>query len=270
MPRWIVRFGYDGSEFSGWARQPGCRTIEGTIRDGLGKRGVAPTPHAAQLEVASRTDRGVSARANVLALSSELSGSALLRRLNTVSPAMFFTAISPAPAEFRVRRASRRVYRFFDPTPAQRPETWVRAAERLRGRVDVRSLGRGLPSHSPVWRTIERVTVDPFGEGRRVEVVAASFVWGMVRKIVGALREIDAGRLSLPRLEAALAGQERLTLPMAEPDGLVLWDVAYPKIVWQAPGARPSRYQERFVRRLRAAYWQRGAVVQALFGDGAS
>ena len=28
---------YDGTEFSGWAAQPGFRTVEGTMREALGK-----------------------------------------------------------------------------------------------------------------------------------------------------------------------------------------------------------------------------------------
>ncbi|WP_432929730.1 tRNA pseudouridine(38-40) synthase TruA [Microbispora sp. CA-135349] len=55
--------GYDGTDFSGWARQPGRRTVQGEIEDALGRilRLDAPPP----LTVAGRTDAGVHARGQV-------------------------------------------------------------------------------------------------------------------------------------------------------------------------------------------------------------
>ena len=266
-PRWLVRFGYDGSGFSGWARQPAGRTVEGVLRDGLRRRGIVPTLDEAHLEVASRTDRGVSARANALALWSGISGGPLLRRLNAISPELFFTAARPIPQDFRVRAAIRRVYRYFEPGPMPDLEGWRRAARLFQGRVDVRSFGRGLPGRSPQWRTVESVVVEPLGDGRLIEVRAPSFVWGMVRKIVGALREVERGRLPLSRLEAAIAGETRLTLPMAEPEGLVLWEVEYP-VGWETPWGGPNRHQTSFARTTRDGLWRREEVLDALFGGG--
>ena len=265
MTRWLVRFGYDGSRFLGWARQPGARTIEGCIRDGLTRRNIAPSADGAHLEVASRTDRGVSARANALALVSEVPPDSLLRRLNAISPEIFFTAIAPLAPGFRVRHADRRVYRYFDPRPPIDPVGGTRAAELFRGRIDVRSFGRGLAGSAPVWRTVEAVTVRSWQDGRTIEVRAPSFVWGMVRKIVGALREVDLGRLSIGRLEEAIKGHARLTLPLSEPDGLVLWEVQYGSVPWVATWPGPNRHQAAYVVSTREALAGRQAVVRAIF-----
>jgi tRNA U38,U39,U40 pseudouridine synthase TruA len=191
----------------------------------------------------------------------------LLRRLNAISPELFFTAAAPIPPEFRVRAATRRVYRYFDPSPAVDPDGWRRAARLFQGPVDVRSFGRGIPARSPQWRTVESVVVEPIGDGQRIDVRAPSFVWGMVRKIVGALREVDQGRLPLSRLEAAIAGKARLTLPMAEPEGLVLWEVEYP-LEWETPWGGPNRHQASFARTTRDGLWRREEVLAALFADG--
>src|SRR6266699_33621 len=52
--------GYDGTGFSGWARQPGQRTVQGTLEDALARvLGLAEPP---ALTVAGRTDAGVHAR----------------------------------------------------------------------------------------------------------------------------------------------------------------------------------------------------------------
>jgi tRNA pseudouridine38-40 synthase len=262
----LVRFGYDGSGLGGWARQPGVRTVEGVLLGGLRRFGGPMASRPLRLEVASRTDRGVSARNNVLALSWELDGTRLLRALNGVSPEVCATAASPAPEGFRLRHARRRIYRYFEPGPDRDFDTWKTAAKILEGVIDVRSFGRGLPSHEPVWRTIESIRVDPRPGGAVVEVRAPSFVWGEVRKLIGALREFDAGRLSPERLRSAAEGTLRLPLPMAEPEGLVLWEVEYP-LRWEVFWEGPNRRQRARSSRVHGALWTRRQVLRALARD---
>ena len=96
-----------------------------------------------------------------------------------------------------------------------------------------------------------------------MEIRAPSFVWGMVRKIVAALREYDTGRLTLARLEAALAGRVRLTLPMAEPEGLVLWEVEY-AIPWTLTWNGLNRHQEVRARSQKDSLWVQSEVLKAL------
>jgi len=52
---------YDGTHFRGWARQPGLRSVQGTLEDALG-RVLGGTP---RLTVAGRTDAGVHAAGQV-------------------------------------------------------------------------------------------------------------------------------------------------------------------------------------------------------------
>ena len=247
MSRWLVRFGYDGAGFAGWARQPGLRTVEGVLREGIPRTGVAATTEAGGLAVASRTDRGVSARGNALTLSSSLPAAGVLRALNGIAPEVFFTAISEVAPDFSARAATRRWYRYFEPAEGHRLERWQEAAAKFRGEVDVRSFGRDMPVERPALRAIEEVRVRRSGtRWLMVDVRGPSFVWGMVRKLVASLRQVDNGTLSLARLEAALRGDERLTLPLAEPEGLVLWDVSYP-VKWTRWWEGPNRVQKRYL-----------------------
>jgi len=261
--RWLVRFGYDGRSFAGWARQPGLRTVEGEVLRGLVRVGAVPSAEAAGLAVASRTDRGVSARANALVLSTELPREVLLRSLNGMSIELTFSAATPVPEEFRVRSALRRTYRYFEPLGGHHLERWERAARLFAGPIDVRSFGRGLPADVPCVRSVESVIVTSVDQGLVVEVRAPSFVWGMVRKIIAALREYDAARLTLARLEEALRGQVRLTLPMAEAQGLVLWEVEYP-FPWTLRWNGPHRHQQSRVRAQSDSLWVQSQVLQSL------
>ena len=261
--RWLVRFGYDGTGYYGWARQPGLRTVEAELERGVVRCGAAPSAVSARIQVASRTDRGVSALGNAVALTSSFSPGPLLRALNGIAPDIFFTATTEVPETFRARAATARVYRYLETPPSHDFRTWQAVADRFVGRIDVRSLGRGLPAGAPVWRTVESVTITPRAAGAVIELRAQSFVWGMVRKIVGALREVEAGRLSLSRLEQALRGELRLTLPMAEPEPLLLWDVEF-GIPWNHFWGGPNRHQLAWERAVRNRLWAGQEMLDAL------
>jgi tRNA pseudouridine38-40 synthase len=231
--------------------------VEGEIRHGLTRFRIASAPAFGRLEAASRTDRGVSARGNALALTTDFLPAALIRALNGIDEAVVFTAARQIPDDYRVRGAARRVYRYFE-APDERPHPASLAAAALfSGEVDVRSLGRGIPGAGPMWRTIEGVSVtrSPDG-GRTIEVRAPAFVWGEVRKIVAALREVDAGRLTIARLRTALEGRVRLTLPLVPPEPLVLWEVEYDQ-PWTHFWSGPNRRQRAYLTAERERWWSR-------------
>ena len=63
MVRLRLDLGYDGTAFSGWARQPGLRTVQGELETALAT--VLRMPEPPRLTVAGRTDAGVHARGQV-------------------------------------------------------------------------------------------------------------------------------------------------------------------------------------------------------------
>lgn len=206
---------------------------------------MARSAEAADVQVASRTDRGVSALGNALTLSSALPASGLLRALNGIAPAMFFTAAAEVDLDFAVRKARRRWYRYFEtpqPTMAAAVRAWGEATECFEGVVDVRSLGRRWPTHRPAVREVEAIEATPEPPFLLIDVRAPSFVWGMVRRIVAAGRALAGGRLTVAELRRALEGTARLTLPLAEPEPLVLWDVEY-DVPWSVRAEHPTRQQ---------------------------
>ena len=230
---------------------------------GLARRRLLSPPAPTHLPVASRTDRGVSARANALLLDSPLAAPALLRALNGLHPAIFFTHARAVEAEFSVRAARRRVYRYLEPAAETDLDRWRAAATVFEGPVDARTFGRGAPPGAPSFRPIDAVRVTPDGPWLVIEVVARSFVWGMVRKVVSAMRKRVRGELGDAELRAAVRGTRRLTLPLAEPEGLLLWDVEYPD-PWPIASALGSAHQREYFRgtRLRAA--RRSAMAELL------
>ena len=79
-----IDFAYDGTEFSGWAAQPGRRTVEGELTAGLAR--VLRADPAPRLTVAGRTDSGVHARGAVAHVDVEESAWLALPGRSTRSP----------------------------------------------------------------------------------------------------------------------------------------------------------------------------------------
>jgi tRNA pseudouridine38-40 synthase len=266
--RWLLRFGYDGAGFAGWARQPGLRTVEGTIRESLRRTGIATTAEAAGIQVASRTDKGVSARANALVLSSALPPAALVRTANGIAPDIRFLSAAEVDEAFRVRDAEWREYHYFEAIERSTLGSYRATARRFVGRpIDVRSLGRGIPPAEPSWRTVDSVVIREIPGGARIEVRAASFVWGMVRKMVAALREVQGGRLALTDLERSLRGEHRLSLPLAEPQNLLLWEVHH-AVAPQVEARSFSRRQAEHLARARTSAWARAGLLREFADPG--
>jgi len=261
--RQVIRFGYDGTAFYGWARQTQLRTVEGEIRRGLLRLGICERAEAPKVEVASRTDRGVSARANALVLESRFPPHVVLRALNGAAPEIYFTAATRVGPEFRVRSALRRQYRYFEPPGPHDITRWRRASELLMGDIDVRSFGRGVPVDRPAVRTVDSIEIRSHEGGLVIDVVGRSFVWNQVRKMVAALRAVEAGDLSEPRLRAATRGEERISLPLAEPERLVLWEVALP-VTWEVLWRGPNRRQREYFEGSRAGAWARVQVLSEM------
>ena len=63
-----IDLAYDGTEFSGWAKQPGLRTVQGDLEDSLAT--VLRLP-SVQVTCAGRTDTGVHAHTQVVHLDVE-------------------------------------------------------------------------------------------------------------------------------------------------------------------------------------------------------
>jgi tRNA pseudouridine38-40 synthase len=98
---------YDGTEFAGWARQPGLRTVQDELERALstvlGAHGQDGGPLA--LTVAGRTDRGVHAWGQVASYIHEAVDPL---RLNTLLPPdIAVLAAEPAAADFDARHAAR-------------------------------------------------------------------------------------------------------------------------------------------------------------------
>lgn len=263
MTRWRIDLAYDGTDFHGWADQPGLRTVQGELERWLPQ--VLRLDEPVRLTVAGRTDAGVHADAQVchVDLPDEVDTSTLLHRLRRVlDDDIAVHAVTRAPEGFDARFSAiwrRYRYRLWDESAVRSPARRHQVAS-TRGHLDVAAmqsaaaLALGLRDFAAFCkpregattiRTLQFCEVTRLADGQVDTVLRAdAFCHSMVRSVMGALVAVGLGRRTLTWLE------DTLTLDHRAPDvtvmpasGLTLEAVGYPDDADLGARALASRRQ---------------------------
>jgi len=233
---------YDGSRYHGWQAQSGAPTIEAELRAAIaGFTGETPS-----LTAAGRTDAGVHALGQVVnfMLEGEFPVEQLPGAINARLPRDIAVRSAEIVAEnFNARYSALArlyAYRIRQGLPReayQRQYAWglkdtldlaamQAAADRLEGQHDFRAFGRSPRPGGHTVRRVHDITVSGLGEWVTIAVAADAFLYGMVRRIAGALVDVGRRRRTLEWIDQLLAGSA-LGLRLAPPQGLVQVGVEY-------------------------------------------
>jgi tRNA pseudouridine38-40 synthase len=235
---------YDGTDFHGWQRQPGLRTVQETLESAIGQ--LTGTPPACN--ASGRTDAGVHAHGQVVHFltASRHPAEVFVRALNALMPAdVRVLHAEEVPQAFHATLdATSKRYRYsIDNTrfgdPFRRRHAWHvfqpldaarmhEAARLLLGRHDFRSFETNWPNRTSSVRTIFDAAVAREGDGLAVEVEADGFLYNMVRSIAGTLVLVGQGKRPIDWVGEVLRARDRTRAgPTAPPQGLALLYVRY-------------------------------------------
>jgi tRNA pseudouridine38-40 synthase len=243
--------GYDGTDFAGWAAQPGQRTVAGVLVEALTR--VLGPEGVAQLTVAGRTDAGVHATGQVCHVDadsgrwSELADSLLHRLARLLPPDVRVHSLRAVPAEFDARFSAlyrRYAYRVSDAPwgapPLRHRDTlaWPRplgldriteACAPLLGEHDFAAYCRRKENATTI-RRLSQLSWQRDPDGVVVATVEAdAFCQAMVRGLVGASLSVGDGRRAPDWPGSLLTRRVRADeVPVAPPHGLTLIAVGYP------------------------------------------
>jgi tRNA pseudouridine38-40 synthase len=251
---------YDGREFSGWASQPGRRTVQQTVEESLAT--VLRLPSRPGLTVAGRTDAGVHARGQVAHADVPADGlpdpAALARRIRGVLPDdVVVSRVTFAPDGFDARFSAlgrRYHYRVTDhpPDPVRRADTvaWDRpldvaamnaAAAALVGEHDFLAYCRPREGATTI-RRLRRLEASRDDAVVTLVAEADAFCHHQVRSLVGALLAVGCGRRPVGWPADVLAARVRdSAVTIAPAHGLTLMAVDYPPDDELAERARQAR-----------------------------
>jgi tRNA pseudouridine38-40 synthase len=223
---------YDGTEFGGWQRQPGRRTVQGVLEQALAE---LLGGEEVTVQGAGRTDAGVHARGQVATFKAEtkVPGRALALAVAARLPRdVRVLASSEAPAGFDARRSARarrycyRLVRTEDPLWGRfgwRPRCWPHAGRLeegtrvLEGCHDFSSFrSAGSTPSSPHCRVM-RAGWRTWEGGLALDIVADRFLYRMVRSIVGTALTAAACPDPAGRMGGVLAARDRAAASATAP-----------------------------------------------------
>jgi tRNA pseudouridine38-40 synthase len=230
---------YDGTDFRGWATQPGQRTVQGEL-----ERAIATVlRRPVRLTVAGRTDTGVHALANVASydgepvridamnallppdvsvLASETAPEGFNARFDATSRAYCYRVLGRPGKAALTRRHVLHVRQRFDPAVL-----WACAAL-LPGTHDFSAFTPSDTHHVRFERDVFAARWERQGEELVFWIEADTFMRHMNRILVGTMLEAARGLRSVESFGALLAGAPRASAgATAPPHGLCLAGVGY-------------------------------------------
>lgn len=269
-----IELAYDGSNFHGWATQPGLPTIQEAVETSL----YTIFRQAIQTTVAGRTDAGVHAEKQVLHCDvpairwNKLPGhhptrtpqAALVAKLNGIlgrqSGAIRILAADIAPKGFDARFSPlSRSYQYRivqgNPNPLTRHFTYTypkplnidlmrQEISEIQGIYDFGSFCKPRPGATTI-RTIHEFNITATEQLLTVNLTADAFCHHMVRSLVGALLQVGDGTRTPGWLQKRLDTPVRDShMAIAPAHGLILQAVHYPdddKLAERAQQTRAKR-----------------------------
>jgi len=231
ITRYLFKFYYIGlKRFYGSQRQPSKLTIEDCLIEAFLKKRYINNLEDSGFEVASRTDRFVSARGAIFSI--KTNKVPILMEINSILPKQIgLWAYTPVPLPYLSRfNAEYRHYKYFMPfTKNLNLKVIKKACKELEGRHDFKNFSK---RENKEINTIRDMISVNFGIREHFIIFnfkSKAFLRQQIRRIVAKLIELGLNIISFDDFRELFNSHEYISYQPANATGLILWDIVYGK-----------------------------------------
>jgi len=234
--KYLFKFYYIGSKkYYGSQRQLNFPTIESLLINVLQEKEYIPDLKEANFEVASRTDKLVSARGASFSIITKKEP--ILMEINSELPhEIGLWAYTKVPLDFSSRfNALYRHYKYilalkYDPFKNRLSfniDLMKKACKALEGNHNFKNFAKRESININTIRTLKLVSIDSDPDYLIFDFKSKSFLRQQIRRMIAKLVEIGMGKLSYEEFLQLLNTSTYISYQPANPIGLILWDIIY-------------------------------------------
>jgi tRNA pseudouridine38-40 synthase len=225
--RLAIKFAYNGKYFHGYARQPKLRTVEGEIIKSITQHGIIIDLHSSFFRSSSRTDKGVSAIGNVIAINTEFPKEKILQKIsNDFTDIIVYGKTEVAP-DFNPRYAKLRHYRYYLKNNNYDIQNLISTSSNFLGKHNFSNFARIENRKNPV-RSIDKILIGKKNSFIIFDFFAKNFLWQQIRRIMAAIIRVEDGKLKANQIIQAINKPNFIVdYGLAPPQNLILYDVSF-------------------------------------------
>ncbi|MBN1785465.1 MAG: hypothetical protein JW825_00545 [Candidatus Methanofastidiosa archaeon] len=218
-----LRIAYDGSEFSGSQRQPNCMTVENSIIEALISVGyVNRFEELTTFRMASRTDKGVSARENLLNIecpNGDLRKNNMLERMNNSLDPIWITGFSGDVFKMPLEKT----YHYHMLDHGYDLQLAGELCNLFSGNHDYANLSK----FDPRKETTRHLDMDYEFNGDTISLMFSGrgFLWQMCRRIATVFIECLEERMTIEEVDDILNRRSERKVMPADAKGLILYSI---------------------------------------------
>jgi tRNA pseudouridine38-40 synthase len=242
MMKYIIKFSYDGTRFSGYQRGNGERSVEDSIQREIERLGIN-----SEIRSAARTDRGVSAVSNVFSVEYGDRIEKLMGILNSRITDMSFHSFAVVDEKFNPRHCTMKWYRYYLLQDVG-VEGLRHVLEKFLGTHDFRNYCRSDGRNT--IRSISKIEVGSENRSTFIDFYAQSFLWQQIRTIMAyAVQHSEHPDDSDPFVTSERYGR------IAIPQSLILMDINYESVRFTPYRSRSKeKFLEKNLNEIRSRY----------------
>lgn len=217
----LVRVAYNGAIFSGMAKQPNLKTIEGIISERLARYG-----YRKKIWYLSRTDRGVHAVYQIISIR-EVDRS-ILEAINKRLPKGIYAYSYAKTKSTKIRSLfGDKTYLYIAPNHGEDPKKLLYICSKISGKeVNYRALVKSPQRYGD--KSLMKLDLKCVFGDRFIffYVKGKYFLWQQVRRLITFLKSYSIGNLSDEAVRKILKGEFiKKGVAPAPAEGLILWNV---------------------------------------------